>query len=163
MSHLRDTPPCLLLRMIGPLERTGGMGTKGRVGWVQRPDGSRPWFHKSERTHSAKGNSSRDSSSSREAPDTAGNLGSVTPAREAGRKKKRTPNTVETPVVSTQWWVASERGWGWLPLGVDPQLQPGGMWPNEVVAMARWSHSHSGLRPLRHHDRSLPLYKPSQN
>lgn len=93
MSHLRDTPPCLLLRMIGPLERTGGMGTKGRVGWVQRPDGSRPWFHKSERTHSAKGNSSRDSSSSREAPDTAGNLGSVTPAREAGRKKNahRTP------------------------------------------------------------------------
>lgn len=29
--------------------------------------------------------------------------------------------------------------------------------------MARWSHSRSGLRPLRHHNRSLPLYKPSQN
>lgn len=66
-------------------------------------------------------------------------------------------------MASPQWWVASERERGWLPLGVDPQLQPGGMWPNEAVAMARWSHSHSGLRPLRHHDRSLPLYKPSQN
>lgn len=69
------------------------MGAKGRVGWVQRPDGSRPWFHKSEKTHSAKGDSSSDRSSSREAPDTAGNLGSVTPARETQKKKKKTPRT----------------------------------------------------------------------
>lgn len=67
------------------------------------------------------------------------------------------------PCGLTSMVVASERGWGWLPLGVDPQLQPGGMWPNEAVAMARCSHSHSGLRPLRHHNRSLPLFKPSQN
>lgn len=163
MSHLRDTPPCLLLRMIRPPRRQGVREAKGRVGWVQRPDRSRPWFHKLERTHSAKGNSSRDSSSSQEAPDTAGNLGSVTPARETGRKKPHTAHCRD-PL-----WSQLNGGWrlkgdgAGFPLGVDPQLQPGGMWPNEVVAMARWSHSHSGLRPLRHHDRSLPLYKPSQN
>lgn len=130
------------------------MGAEGRVDWVQRPDGSRPWFHKSERTHSAKGNSSSDSSSSREAPDTAGNLGSVTPAQEMQKNAHH-----RDPCGLTSMVVASERGWGWLPLGVDPQLQPGGMWPNEAVAMARWSHSHSGLRPLRHHNRSLPLFQ----
>lgn len=130
------------------------MGAEGRVDWVQRPDGSRPWFHKSERTHSAKGNSSSDSSSSREAPDTAGNLGSVTPAQEMQKT-----HTIETPVVSPQWWWRLKGDGAGFPLGVDPQLQPGGMWPNEAVAMARWSHSHSGLRPLRHHNRSLPLFQ----
>lgn len=86
------------------------MGAEGRVDWVQRPDGSRPWFHKSERTHSAKGNSSSDSSSSREAPDTAGNLGSVTPAQEMQKNAHH-----RDPCGLTSMVVASERGWGWLP------------------------------------------------
>lgn len=86
-------------------ERTGvGAGARGqgpcRLG--AKADGSRPRFHKSERTHSAKGDSSSDSSSSREAPDTAGNLGSVTPARET-RRKKRTPRRPLWPHLSGGW------------------------------------------------------------
>lgn len=45
------------------------------------------------------------------------------------------------------------------PLTSDRQLQLGGMWPQEVVT--KWSHVHSGLWPLQHQDRSLPLYTPS--
>lgn len=39
------------------------------------------------------------------------------------------------------------------------QLQLGGVWLPEVVT--KRSHVHSGLRPLQHQDRSLPLYTPS--
>lgn len=134
------------------------MGAEGRVDWVQRPDGSRPWFHKSERTHSAKGNSSSDSSSSREAPDTAGNLGSVTPAQEMQKT-----HTIETPVVSPQWWWRLKGDGAGFPLELTRSFSLEGCGP---MRRSPWRGGHTrtvASGPSGTTTDLCPFFKPSQN
>lgn len=149
MSHLGAQPPA---SSTEPDPKRTGAGP-GLCGWAQRPTG-RPWLQESEGHTQQRVSSSSDSSGSGEAPDTTGNVGSH---RLAQRHRNSHPETLG--LVLALGSVGKDTGRARLRLPArsfsrrDVALR--------AVTMAKWSNSHFGLRPLQHHDRSLPLYKPS--
>lgn len=128
-----------------------GRDGPGPCSWTQRPDGSGPRFHKSEGHAQQRGSSSSNSSGSREALTPPETQGSVAP-HGGPQARARDPSGLASACERGRQASASS--------DFPPQLQPDGRGPpgghhSEAVTFALWP------RALQHHDRSLPLHKPS--
>lgn len=142
---------CLTRTREGMGLREGG--GQGLCKLDAKATGSRPQSHKSGGHTQHRVSSSSNSRGGREAPDT--------PPESQGRATqlsgtKHAPEPL-WPRLAGGRCLKGDR-WA-CPLTSDLQLQLAGMWPRDVVT--KWSHLHSGLWPLQHQDRSLPLYTPS--
>lgn len=134
--------------------RGQGTGVKGCGSWTQRPQEAGHSRTSQEDTLSTGSAAAATAGNAREPRRTPGISGLGHPAWQH--------NTVHPRPLLASRLAGGQclKGDRWVfPLTSNLQLQLGGVWPREVVT--KRSHVHSGLRPLQHQDRSLPLYTPS--
>lgn len=145
MSHRRDTFPAS--SALPEPQEGPGMGAKGCVSWAQRPQ------------EAGHGHTSQEDTLSTGAAAAAAAEEAGEPLEHcwtrAGRQAGDAQLHARDPSGLPRREAAFKRGQVGAPSTSNLQLQPGGLWPWEAVT--KWSHSHLGLWPLQHHDRSLPL------
>ena len=142
---------CLTRTREGMGLREGG--GQGLCKLDAKATGSRPQSHKSGGHTQHRVSSSSNSRGGREAPD-------APPESQGQATQLSGTKHAPEPLWPRLAGGRCLKGDRWAcPLTSDLQLQLAGMWPRDVVT--KWSHLHSGLWPLQHQDRSLPLYTPS--